>query len=473
MLTVLGRPRRCCDGLSRRELVQAGALSLFGSLLTPAISTLGAASPQRAAGRVKSVVLLDLFGGPSHLDTFDPKPNAPVEIRGSFKPIATSLPGFHICEHLPRLAKWMHRTCLIRTISHGYNSHNPYAVMSGYTGGNDREDYFAKPSNHPGMGAVCQYLGIGRRRDLPGYVVLPAMPGYSQGLRRAGPYGGYLGAQYDPVFAVCAEHAGNAIVDDKDAYNHKIVPRGEPRLPPLPADVTVDGLNRRRTLLAQVDEIARRLGSARMELMTCRQQQAFQLLTSQSARRAFELGNEPAAVRERYGRDTFGASVLLARRLVEAGVTFVTVHTETKGPGHWDTHENNFNLLQHLLLPFLDRALTALLGDLSERGLLKTTLVVVTGDMGRSPRVNAKAGRDHWPQCGFCLLAGGSVREGSVYGTSDKIGAYPIEHAVSPGDLVATIYEQLGVDPETTVPDQLGRPMPIAHGGQAIHAIVT
>jgi hypothetical protein len=471
MLTVLGKPRRCCDGVSRRELLHAGALSFFGTLLTP-LSTVRAASRQPSRGAVKSVVLLDLFGGPSHLDTFDLKPLGPVEVRGPFKPIATSLTGVRICEHLPRLARWMHRTALIRTISHGYNSHNPYAVMTGYTGGNDREDYFSKPSNHPGMGAVCQYLGIGRRRDLPGYVVLPAMPGYSQGLRRAGPYGGYLGAQYDPVFAVCAEHTGNAIVDDKDAYNPKVVPRGEPRLPPLPASVTIDGLDRRRTLLEQVDAKARHLGSASVELMTCRQRQAFELLTSEAARRAFDLSKEPAAARDRYGRDTFGASTLLARRLVEAGVTFVTVHTETKGPGHWDTHENNFNMLQHLLLPFLDRALTALLEDLSERGLLKTTLVVVTGDMGRMPRINPKAGRDHWPQCGFCLLAGGGVKEGVVYGMSDKIGAYPSDCPVSPGDLVATIYQQLGIDPETTVPDQLGRPTMITHGGKPIRAIL-
>jgi hypothetical protein len=472
MLTVLGSSRCCCDGFSRRELLRAGALSMFGSVVTPPVSLVHAANLKSNASRVKSVVLLDLFGGPSHVDSFDLKPRAPVEIRGTFKPIATSLPGVQICEHLPRLARWMHRVSLIRTISHGYNSHNPYAVMTGFTGGNDREDYFSKPTNHPGMGAVCQYLGVGRRRDLPGYVVLPAVPGYSQGLRRAGPYGGYLGAQFDPVFAVCAEHTGNAIVDDKDAYNPRVAPRGEPRLPPLPANITVDGLDRRRTLLEQVDVRARRLSSARMELMRCRQRQAFQLLTSPTARRAFDLSKEPAEVRDRYGRDTFGASVLLARRLIEAGVTFVTVHTETKGPGHWDTHENNFNMLQHLLLPFLDRALTSLLEDLSESGLLTTTLVVVTGDMGRMPRINGKAGRDHWPQCGFCLLAGGGVKEGMVYGTSDKIGAYPTEHPVSPGDLVATIYRQLGIDPETTVPDHVGRPMSITHGGRPIDAIL-
>src|SRR5207249_9958213 len=184
------------------------------------------------------------------------------------------------------------------------------------------------------------------------------------------------------------------------------------------------------------------------------------------------LNKEPPAARDRYGRDTFGASVLLARRLVEAGVTFVTVHTETKGPGHWDTHENNFNMLQHLLLPFLDRALTSLLEDLAERGLLKTTLVVVTGDMGRAPRINGKAGRDHWPQCGFCLLAGGGGKAGFVYGASDRHGLAPRDRPVSPGDLVATIYQLLGVDPELTVPDLTGRPIAINHGGRPLHEVL-
>src|SRR5919201_6410595 len=248
MLTVLGQPRRCCDGLSRRELLRAGALSFFGSLLAP-VSTRGAAGPQPSPGRAKSVVLLDLFGGPSHLDTFDLKPLAPVEIRGTFKPIATSLTGLHVCEHLPRLARWMHRICLIRTVSHGYTSHNPYAVMTGYTGGSDREDYFAKPSNHPGMGAVCQYLGVGRRHDLPPYVVLPAFPGYSQGLRRAGPYGGYLGSAYDPLFSACDPKFSGALADAGDFYNADKTPMGDPRLPDLSGGLTLDALDRRRGLL--------------------------------------------------------------------------------------------------------------------------------------------------------------------------------------------------------------------------------
>jgi Protein of unknown function (DUF1501) len=469
MLTVLGTPRHCCDGLTRRELLRAGALTLFGTpFLTPIAS---AAAARRPLAPARSVILIDLFGGPSHLDMFDLKPDAPSAIRGEFKPIATSLPGLRICEHLPQLARWMHRTCLIRTLSHGYNSHNPYAVMTGYTGGNDREDYFAKPSNHPSMGSVCQYLGVGRKQGLPGYIMLPAYPGYTQGLRRAGPYGGYLGSQYNPLFSTCDPTFTRPVDANKDSYDPTLRPMGDPGLP-LPQGATLDALDRRRTLLEQMDLAASRLASNGMQVMTQRQQQAFELLLSPSAQKAFDLGKEPPALRDRYGRDLFGSSVLLARRLVEAGVTFLTIHTEARGNGHWDTHENNFNMLRHWLLPWLDQAVSALLDDLTQRGLLESTLVIVTGDMGRSPRVNGKAGRDHWPQCGFCLLAGGGVKQGMVHGASDRQGAFPLDHAVTPGDLVSTVYHLLGIDPETTVPDQTGRPTAISQGGKVIHGVL-
>ena len=423
------------------------------------------------AARTRSVILVDLFGGPSHLDMFDLKPEAPPEIRGEFKPIATAVPGLQICEHLPLLARWMNRTTLIRTVSHGYNSHNPYAVMTGWTGGNDREDYFAKPTNHPSMGSVCQYLGVGRRQGLPGYIVLPAYPGYTQGLRRAGPYGGYLGSRYNPLFSTADPTFPRPLRPGKDDYDPTLVAMGDPTLP-LPREVTLDALDRRRTLLQQVDEAAGRLASTGMQAMTQTQRQAFELLLSPSSQRAFDLGKEPPAVRDRYGRDLLGSSMLLARRLVEAGVTFVTVHTETKGAGHWDSHENNFNLLRQWLLPWLDRTVSALLDDLAQRGLLESTLVLVTGDMGRTPRINARAGRDHWPQCGFCLLAGGGVKQGLVYGTSDRHGAFPKDHPVSPGDLVSTVYHLLGIDPETTVPDQTGRPIAISQGGKPLRGVL-
>jgi hypothetical protein len=417
-------------------------------------------------------VLLDLFGGPSHLDMFDPKPEAPAGIRGEFQAIRTSLPGVLVSEHLPRLARWLDRTCLIRTVSHPYNSHNPYGVMTGYTGGQDQRDYFSSPTNHPSMGSVCHYAGL-VRPGVPPYVVLPAYPGYSQGLRRAGPYGGYLGSQFNPLFSLCSPRYARPVNADRDFYDHTIVPLGEPTLPSLQATVTADALDRRRTLLEQVNRQSAQLESARvLGVMDIRQRQAFDLLLSATARSAFDLDQETLATRERYGNHLFGASVLLARRLVEAGVTFITVHTEASPNGHWDTHDNNFNMLRHWLLPFLDRALAALLEDLRQRGLWEQTLVVVTGDMGRTPRINAKAGRDHWPQCGFCLLAGGGVKSGHVHGRSDRGGGYPVEFPVTPGDICATIYHLLGLDPEMTVPDQTGRPQHVSHGGAPIRGVL-
>ncbi len=461
MLRILGHAARACDGLTRREVLTAGAFALLGG----AAAGRGPSSTARA----RAVILIDLFGGPSHIDTFDPKPDAPAEVRGEFGTIATALPGVRFCEHLPRLARQLKQFCLIRTVSHGYNSHNPYAVMTGFAGGNDRENYFAKPTDHPSMASVCQYLGVGRRRDLPGYVVLPALPGYSQGLRRVGPYGGYLGSAYDPLFATCEPRFDGPIRGDYDADR---VPWGEPRLPELAPGITLDALDRRRNLLGQLDDARRLLGSRDAGRLSRQQRQAFELLLSRRARAAFDLGQEPAGLRDRYGRDLFGSSVLLARRLVEAGVSFVAVHTESKGAGHWDTHENNFNMLKKALLPFLDRAVSALLDDLEARGLLDSTLVLVTGDMGRTPRINAKAGRDHWPRCGFCLLAGGGVRRGMVLGTTDRQAAYPVEHPVSPGDLAATLYHLVGVDPEATVPDQAGRPVHVSHGGRVVRKVL-
>jgi uncharacterized protein (DUF1501 family) len=225
--------------------------------------------------------------------------------------------------------------------------------------------------------------------------------------------------------------------------------------------------------LQQINQQAARLESSRaLDMMDHRQRQAFDLLLNASSRSAFDLSREPALVRERYGRNLFGSSVLLARRLVEAGVTFITIHTESKANGHWDTHENNFNMLRHWLLPYLDRSLSALLEDLTQRGLFDSTLVVVMGDMGRTPRINAKAGRDHWPQCGFCLLAGGGVKQGFVHGNSDRQAGYPRDFPVSPGDLCATIYELVGVDPEMTVPDFTGRPVHVSLGGQPVRAVL-
>ncbi|MBY0513056.1 MAG: DUF1501 domain-containing protein [Gemmataceae bacterium] len=466
MLRVLGHRSAACHGLTRRDLLRAG-------LLAPAAGGFahGAAKPPAAPAR--SVILLDLFGGPSHIDTFDPKPAAPPEIRGEFATIPTALPGVRVCEHLPQLARRLDKLAVVRSVTHKYNSHNPYGVMTGFDGGQDQTDYFARPTNHPSVPCVAQYLGVGRGKELPGYVMLPAFPGYTQGLRRAGPYGGYLGTAFDPVFSTADAHAGKDTSTDKDFYNPHVAIRGEPQLPKLDGDLTVDALNTRQSLVEQLDGAAARYdASSPTAAMSDRRRRAFDLLLSPKARAAFDLTREPTPLRDRYGRDLFGSSVLLARRLVEAGVTFVSIHTEAKPNGHWDTHSNNFNMLKHLLLPFLDRALSALLDDLSDRGLLESTLVVVTGDMGRTPKVNGSAGRDHWPQCGFCLFAGGGTKAGVVHGATDKIAAYPTDHPVSAGDLVATVYHLVGVDPEATVPDHTGRPTHVSHGGKPVAGVL-
>ncbi len=463
MLRILGRGAKACDGMTRREVLRAGALSFCGALLhAPAAY---AARPQV---RAKSVVLFNLFGGPSHIDMFDLKPNAPAEIRGEFQPIDTSVPGLQICEHMPKIARLMHRATLIRTLSHGYNSHNPYALLTGFTGGNDRENYFAKPTDHPSMGAVCQYLGV-TRGDLPGHVCMPAFPGYSQALRRAGPYGGYLGSRYDPLIALCEPKLQR---EPKDFYD-PVTPYGEPAAPDLapPPEITIDRLQRRQSLLADVDQqFASLSASGAIGTMQDYQRHAFNLLTSERARKAFDLSQEPPALRERYGDSLYGSCALLARRLVEAGVSFITLTTESKGAGHWDTHENNFGVLRDFNLPNFDQILSALVTDLDERGLLDSTLVVAMGDMGRAPRINRKAGRDHWPQAGFCLMAGGGTKGGFVFGSTDKTGAQVNDHAVSPGDIVATIYHLLGIDSDTIVHDLSNRPVSISHGGQPIYA---
>lgn len=467
MFSILGRPSTTCDGVTRREILRAGALSLFGTLLSAPTM---ASAAGRIAPRAKSVVLFNLFGGPSHIDMFDLKPDAPDEIRGEFKSIATSLPGLQICEHLPKIARLMDRTTLIRSLSHGYNSHNPYALLTGFTGGNDRENYFAKRTDHPGMGAICQYLGI-CRDDLPGYVCMPAHPGFSQALRRAGPYGGYLGSQFDPLITLCEPELER---EPKNFYD-PVTPRGVPVPPTFAAtpDITPDRIQRRQSLLTEVDQsFAGINGGGPVGVMRNNQRKAFDLLTSDRARQAFDLSREKPAMRERYGDSLYGSCALLSRRLVEAGVTFITLTTESKGSGHWDSHENNFGLLRDFNLPNFDRIFSALVTDLEERGLLDSTLVVAMGDMGRSPRINRKAGRDHWPQAGFCLLAGGGTKAGFVLGATDKTAAQVTDHPVTPGDIVATIYHLLGVDPHTLVHDLSNRPFSISHGGEPIRRIL-
>ncbi len=479
MLQVFGRAAKLCDQVTRRELMRVGGLSLFAGMSLPQLlkaeKATGAESRRRQ--RAKSVILFNLLGGPSQMDMFDLKPQAPAEVRGEFQPISTSVPGLQICEHLPNTAKLMHKACLIRSVTHHYNAHNPLPIMTGYTGGAFAQ-IAAEPTDPPDIGAICQYLGMGPR-SIPGAVCLPCYPGFGEssmypGIRRPGPYGGFLGAQYDPLFSVCDPKFGR---EPKVPYYDPVVPIGDPKLASLDElpGITVNRLDERRSVVDQLNAQSAELFKSRaVERLSHFQQRAMDLLTSSQTRQAFDLSREPDSLRDRYGRNLSGSSLLVARRLVEVGVPFISVHAEIFGRfGHsYDMHENNFGMLKDFNLPILDQAYPALIDDLEARGLLDSTLVIVMGEMGRTPKINAKAGRDHWPQCGFSLLTGGGVKSGFVFGETDRQAMYPVRNPVSPGDIVATVYHLLGIDPHLTVPDRSGRPVHIAHGGEPIRDIL-
>ncbi len=480
MLSILGGKTKLCDGITRREVMRIGGLSLFGGMTLPRLLEAAEATSQVQSGSqpsARSVILFNLLGGPSHMDMFDMKPLAPVEIRGEFAPIATSLPGLEICELLPQTARLMHKASLIRSITHTYNAHNPLAMMTGFAEGANNQ-LRPEPTDPPDIGAICQYLKMGPS-DMPGAVCMPCYPGWGErneypGIRRPGPYGGFLGSQYDPLFAECDPKFER---QPRFANYDPVRPIGEPKLPTIEVlpGMSAERLQSRRSMLDALDrQFEQFAASGAVDRMNRFQQKAFSMLESSRLRETFDLSREPDALRDKYGRHLMGQCMLTARRLVEAGVPFISVHAEIFGHyGHsYDMHENNFGMLRNENLPVLDMVYPALIEDLSDRGLLDSTLVVVMGEMGRSPRVNSKAGRDHWPQCGFALLTGGGVKEGVVFGASDKQAGYPARDPVSPGDVVATIYHLLGIDPNLLVHERTGRPVKIAHGGEPIHGVI-
>jgi len=421
-------------------------------------------------GKAKSVIMLYLLGGAAHQDMYDLKPLAPAEIRGEFQPIDTNVPGIQVCEHLPQHARWMHKAALVRTVNHQAGCHN---TLPSYTGYEQPLDNIVstKDSYPPSMGSVCEYLST-RQGVLPDYVYLPCYLGWGQSIVRPGPYGGFLGKRYDPLFSECAPYT------DKDkpacAIQHPQILRGVPRLPhsELPEGLTVDRLAGRRSLLAHVGgQGAESDPPPTLASFSRHRERAFDLLTSTAARSAFDVTREDPTLVENYGNTLFGNSTLIARRLVEAGVRFVNVTWDCYWErlklqfDCWDTHGRNFGILKEYNLPCLDQTYGALLTDLESRGLLDETLVVVMTDFGRTPRINANAGRDHWPFCYSLLLAGAGIKGGTVYGASDAQAAYPKDRPVSTADICCTIYECLGIDPATTVPDPQGRPVGISHGG--------
>ncbi|HZT78973.1 MAG TPA: DUF1501 domain-containing protein [Gemmataceae bacterium] len=478
MLTMLGSPRRCCDGLTRRETLKAGALSLLGGAFTlPNLLRAEELARQRPPRprKAKSVILLYLLGGAATQDMWDLKPAAPAEVRGEFKPIATNVPGIQVCEHLPQMARWMHRAALVRSVNHKAGCHN---CLPSYTGCEvPQPDQHPHETHPPSMGSVCEYLNK-RRGDLPAYVYMPCWLGWGQAFRRGGPYAGFLGQRYDALTTVCTPHADPGA---SPAPGKPAVVRGVPRLPEseLAGDITLDRLKGRQSLLRQFDEqLRRKEAGGAVGGYDRLQQRAFGLLTSAKVKAAFDLSREDPKMIDRYGRTLFGQSTLIARRLVEAGVRFVNVTWDLFWDrikidyDAWDTHTRNFSILKENKLPFLDQTYAALMQDLSERGLLDETLVVVMSEMGRTPKVNGNAGRDHWTYCYSVLFAGAGIRGGTVCGASDAHAAYVKDRPVSTTEICATIYECLGIDPEMPVCDKAGRPVPVAQGAQPIREIL-
>lgn len=445
-------PEPCRDFLSvpipRRRAVQIGALGAFG-LTLPRLLARETAS--RAPARAKACILLHQFGGPSHLDTFDPKPDQPAEIRGPFGVIPTSVPGYRFSEHLPRLAKRFQKFALVRSVHHRTSAHNSaaYYSLTGHQPQIDLVTSNASATDTPAYGSVVSYLDGARRRQaaVPGFVSLPTMIADGP-FRTPGEFAGFLGKAHDPLFVL-----GDPNSAAFSASNLQ-----------LPSDVDAGRATHREMMLREVEKWSRLSErSAAVQGMNAHQAKAMDILTSPETQRALEIRREPDRFRDRYGRFAYGQSVLLARRLVEAGVRFVTVYYSA-GIGGWDTHIDNFNTLKNSRLPHTDLAVSALLDDLHDRGLLDSTLVMWWGEFGRTPKINATAGRDHWPQCYTVMMAGGGIRGGLAFGSSDATGAFPKESPVRPDDLSATLYSALGFSPETEIRDQLGRPFPISRG---------
>ena len=475
MLTIEGKQGRLCDSVTRRELLRVGGISLMG-LSLPNILALQEAQAgvqptggsAAAFGKAKSVILIFLQGGPSHIDIWDPKPDAPDNIRGKFKPIDTTIPGVQFAETMPLLAKQIHRATLVRSVSYtpaGLFNHTAamYQMVTGYT-----PDKVAPsgqldppmPSDFPHAGSNIAKM---RPPDVPmlPFVMLPR-PMQESNVVNKGGTAGFLGKAYDPYYLFPAG-------SDEDQNKMANIKIDDLKLRP---EVTENRLERRadlrKALDAQMPEVQK---AVEQYALNKYYDKAYDLILSGRARKAFDLTQEPDKVRDRYGRHTFGSSVLLARRLVEAGTRFVEVNWPSVANGDptktaWDTHASNFGPLKDLHCPKLDSALSALLEDLDQRGMLQDTMVVAIGEFGRSPRMgvstsgngNAPDGRDHWPYCYTAVVAGAGVKRGVQYGKSDATASSPAEDPVHPTEILASVYYSLGIKPDTIVYNHLNQP---------------
>jgi Protein of unknown function (DUF1501) len=441
MLEITGGQYPSCDGVSRRGFLKAGVLGLTGLTLADTLRLRAARAAEGRPGRDTSVILIWKGGGPSHLDMWDLKPDAPVEYRGEFKPISTNVEGIQIGEHLPLSAKQMDKFTILRSVTHpdsGHESASHY-LLTGYRPTND-----IPAQEMPSYGSITAKVRGPRRPGLPAYLAVPTPPRSSSA--------GYLGVACNP-FSV----GGDPNADKFSVRNLT-----------LPNEISLDRLGNRRALLESIDTFRRETDqTGLMDGLDSFTREAFEMVTGPAARKAFDINAEDAATRALYGRNPLGQSMLLARRLVESGVTFVTVNA-----GGWDTHANNFEALKSRKLPEFDRAWAALVEDLHRRGLARDTLVLVWGEFGRTPRVNKDAGRDHWPGAQSVVLSGGGFRMGQAVGSTDAKAELPRDRPLTPEDVLATMYHHLGIDTETEFHNEAQRPLKILNGGEPIKELL-
>lgn len=462
---------------TRREMLQAGAIGLLGLGVNHLGALQALTAPAPRPPRAKSVIYIFLSGGLAQHESFDLKPDAPLEIRGEFKPIRTRTPGTHICEHLPRLARISEKWSLVRSLTHGSNDHSQgHHIM--LTGRSDLPLGFdpskPKKSDHPGIAALATAL-LPRANNLPPAILLPDKIVHRTGRTLPGQFGGLLGAQHDPWFLEMApfhpdhygafpqylfhhQHGLQADAGLRFQAPHLSLPQG------LDLDRVLDRVSLRNSLEQQSGNLATLAGDEAFDGM---RQAAVSLLSNRRVHDAFSLDKADPKLLDRYGRHSFGWSLLMARRLVESGVRLVQVNLGNNET--WDTHQAAFPNLKNFLLPPMDQAVSALLEDLDASGLLQDTLVVMGGEFGRTPKISslsstALPGRDHWGHVQSLLLAGGGIQGGRVIGSSDRIGGYPDSDPQTPENLAATIYEALGLPRELMWHDFTGRPHPLYHG---------
>ncbi len=500
MLRILGSQRKLCNGVSRRDLLRAGGWGLASMASGSLLSGKGAAAAESAAGRpahfgrAKAVILMHLYGATSQLEWADPKPEAPVEIRGELESISSSLPGCGVCELLPNMAKVMDRMTVLRSMTHPYPLHGVANAWTGVPAIDVAMELNPRDPRHwPYFGSVVDFLDqqadkSGKPPRVPRNMALPFRFSSQRvgEVARAGPYAAFLGAEYDPTWTSFVGEATRGhtkklrdiVFDDNDPYMgvSSDCYFEVPSATSLPEDITLDRLHRRRSLLSQLDDARRSLADSPAGRQLSRHQEmAFGLLESDHLRTALDLRREDPTVRELYGDMLFGQACLAARRLVEAGSRVVSVFWDEYGVAGtgWDTHWNHYARMRNELCPGLDMALYGLITDLDRRGMLDDTLVICSTEHGRTPKLNKAAGggRDHWSRVYTTLVAGAGIARGHVVGASDKQGGDVARRPITPKDLQTTMYHLLGIDHHQQIHDTLGRPFQLVEGNVVTEAL--